>query len=662
MMKNYGRTALLVLTLITSLVFTNLVAHAQDGGITPNYKDADIRQVIEAVAAVTGKNIIVDPRVKAQVTLLSTDPMSPDAFYATFLSILDVYGFTAIETNNIVKILPNANSRQAAPYGVRAAGDEMVTRVVEVKNVGAAQLVPSLRPLLPQHAHLAALTQSNMLVISDTAANVSRIMRIIDRIDRAGDDEIEVVSLINASATDIVRVVNALNGGTRPDNAPANSTNLVADERTNSVLISGEKTARLKIRTLIAHLDTPLEDGGNTQVRYLHYANAEELATKLQNSAQQSQPAAGSAGAGGLANGAVNIWADVPSNALVITAPPKTMRSLMGIIDKIDIRRAQVLVEALIVEVNADRAAELGVTWAVDGSSGTNPISATRFSTAGTNVTSIAAASSGTADPASLAAALGEGVTIGVGRLSDSGTSFAAILSALEGDSSTNVISTPTLVTMDNEQAKIEIGQEVPFITGQFTGAGSTSGSVNPFQTVNREKVGTLLEITPQINEGNSILLKIRQEISSISATVSGAADIVTNERLIETSVIVEDGGILVLGGLIDDKLTETDQRVPILGRLPLIGNLFRSRTTSKQKTNLMVFIRPKILRDGTETINQTNSKYNYMRNLQLGDTTGPGLMRDAEIPVLPPFEDIVDDEQTRKPPQNIMQDQAQSE
>jgi general secretion pathway protein D len=617
--------------------------HAQQATITPNYKEADIRQIIEAVSAVTGKNFILDQRVNAKVTMLSSSPMSPEAFYEAFLSILEVNGYVAITTGDVVKILPDAGARQYAT-GAGAAPDDIVTQVVKVDNVGAAQLVPILRPLIPQYGHLAAHPGSNMLIISDRAVNVERMVSIIRRIDRSSDDDVEVVPLQHASATEIVRVLTALAQTPRVDGAPT-TLSLVADARTNSVLIGGEKTERLRLRTLIAHLDTPLEAGGDTQVRYLRYADAEELATKLQQHATE-QATAQAAGASGqtapssTANG-IAVWADVQTNAIIVNAPPKMMRSLMSIVDKLDIRRDQVMVEAIIVEVTADRTSELGVTWAVADADSV-PIGVTNFPSGGPGVVQLgsAAAGNGTSDLANL---IGDGVTFGVGRISDSGTSFAAILRALQGDADTNIISTPTIVTTDNEEASINVGQEVPFLTGSFSNTGTgTGGAVNPFQTIQRQQVGVKLVITPKISQGNDLILQISQEISSIAQSSAGAVDLITNERTIETTVIVEDGDILVLGGLLEDTLRESDQRVPILGSIPIVGNLFRSRSTDKVKTNLMVFIRPKILRNSSQAALETDSKYNYIRDLQQGDRSKDGkvpLMPRTERPVLPPIE-----------------------
>jgi general secretion pathway protein D len=632
--------------LIAVCLLATASASAQEPTITPNYKDADIKQIVEAVGAVTGKNFIIDPRVSAKVTMLSSSPMSPDAFYETFLSILEVHGYVTIETGDVIKVLPSASARQypGLTNTDGAGADDIVTQVVKVHNINAAQLVPILRPLIPQYGHLAAHQGSNMLIISDRAGNVQRILSIIRRIDLSNDDDVEIVPLEHASATEIVRVLTALTQSPRADGAPV-SINLVADARTNSVLIGGDKSERLRLRALIAHLDTPLEHGGDTQVRYLRYADAEDLATKLQQhfSNQQTATAVASTVATGGAGNEVSVWADPQNNAIVISAPPKKMRELMLIVDKLDIRRAQVLVEAMIVEVTSDKISELGVTWAITDPSGNSPLAVTNFPSFGAGVAQVAGALGGGGVPADAGALLGEGGTIGVGRISDTGVSFAAILRALQANADTNIISTPTLVTLDNEEASINVGQEVPFVTGSFSNTGSAGGAINPFQTIQREQVGVKLVITPQINEGNALLLKISQEISSIAASAEGAVDIVTNERIIETTVIVEDGGILVLGGLIEDVLRESEQRVPILGSIPFLGALFRSRTTDKVKTNLMIFIRPTILRDAVQTAMVTNAKYNYIRGVQQQGRGGKGgrvsIMPFEDRPMLPPLD-----------------------
>lgn len=642
-MKLDRNTIRLVLVAV-ALTITSF-AYSQEAEITLNWKDADIRKVVEAVSELTGKNFILDPRVTGKVTLLSSQPMSRDAFYEAFLSILQVHGYVAITSGDIIKILPDATARQfAGPLGTRGAAgpDDMVTQVIQIKNIGATQLVPILRPLIPQYGHMVAHAGSNMLIISDRAANLQRMISIIRRIDMASDNEIEVVVLQNASATEIVRIMSALTQTKRTDGAPL-TTSLVADSRTNSVLIGGDKSDRLRLRALIAHLDTPLEDGGDTQVRYLRYADAEKLATKLQTHFTNQATAAAGQSAGSSPADNISVWADVQTNAIVVNAPPKMMRSLMQIVDKLDIRRAQVLVEAIIVEVISDRRNELGVSWGVEASGSNTPVAVTNFPDFLGGVIQLGAAANGTITDAS--GLIGEGVTIGIGRISDTGVSFAAILRALEGEANTNIISTPSIVTTDNEEATLNVGQEVPFVTGSFTNTGGTGGAVNPFQTITRQQIGVKLSITPQINEGNSLVLEISQEISSIAQSAAGAVDLITNQRIIETTVIVDDGEILVLGGLLETVLRESDQRVPILGKIPLIGNFFRARKTEMVKTNLMIFIRATILRDSITTSFETNAKYNFIRDIQKGrQGDSIPLMRGTPRPIIPPLEDSSDD------------------
>jgi general secretion pathway protein D len=594
--------------------------------ITPNFKDADITQIAEAVSAATGKNFIIDPRVRAQVTMLSSTPMSPAAFYEAFLSILQVYGFVAVPSGNIVKILPDANARQFPsndlPERVSATSDEFVTQVLEVKNVSAAQLIPILRPMIAQYGHLAAYPASNILIISDHASNVNRIMRIIRRIDLASGTEPEIVPLQNASAAEIVRVVNSLYTGA--NSAEGATVKVVADERSNSVLIAGEQSQRLRVRALVAHLDTPLEAGGDTRVRYLHYADAEKMAPKLKEQITGiAQAATGPAGAGaGAAGGPASaqaeknamVWADPTNNALVITAPPKIMRAVMDIVDKLDIRRPQVLVEAIIAEVDIDKDAELGVNWAAF-SNGTNvPAAGFVSPVGGTSIVDLAGA---VQNPANVTTALLQGTTLGIGRIAGSGVNFAAVLRAIRGDTNTNVVATPSAVTMDNQEAELKVAQEVPFVTGQFTNTTAvTGGTVNPFQTIQREEVGTILKVTPTISpEGSAVMLKISIESSSIGQKPAGAVDLVTNKRTVTTTVLIEDGGIVVLGGLIEDNSVKGENRVPYLGNIPIIGLLFKTRNATSTKNNLIMFIRPKILRDQAQAAYETDLKYNYMRD-----------------------------------------------
>ena len=632
------------------LLLAGAIASAQQNQqkITPNFKDADITMIAEAVSAATGKNFIIEPRVRAQVTMLSSTPMSPDAFYETFLSILQVHGFVAMPSGDVIKIVPDANARTMPgddlPNRVSSTSDEIVTQVIQVKNVNAAQLVPILRSLIPQNGHLAAYQPSNILIISDRAANVNRIQRIIQRIDQAGDSDVEIIPLQNASSAEIVRVITTLYQQQQAQEGGSSPMKLVADERSNSVLVSGDPSQRLRIKALIAHLDTPLQSGGDTQVRYLRYADAEKIAPKLKEQITgiaQATPAAGGAANSPAAQAekATMIWADPETNALIITAQPKTMRSVMSILDKLDIRRMQVLVEAIIVDVRQDKAAALGVNWAAWSNDDDTriPIGSFNQPIGGTNtgtvsLTDVARIAANPTTALANGASLPTGSLFGIGRIAPTGINFAAILRAVRNDADSNVIATPSAVTMDNQEAELKVAQEVPFITGQFsnTGSGGNNGSVNPFQTVQREEVGTILKVTPQLNGGSTVILKLEIESSSLAPT-SGAVDLITNKRTINTNVMIEDGGIVVLGGLISDNATRGEQRVPFLGRIPLIGLAFKTRSADSNKSNLMIFIRPKILRDGVEASYETDAKYNYMLEQQRKTNGGREL-----LPLLP--------------------------
>jgi general secretion pathway protein D len=548
--------------------------------ITTNFKDADITQVAEAVSAATGRNFVIDPRVRAQVNLISSSPMTPGEFYQAFLSILQVHGFVAVPAGNVVKIVPDANVRTmpATDLPDRVGGvDEMVTQVVTVKNTNAAQLVQVLRPLVAQYGHLASVPGGNTLIISDRASNVARIMKIIGRVDQAGDANIDVIPLQNSTAADVVRTLQALNANQPANEAAGLAPRIVADERSNSVLVSGESAQRLRIATLIAHLDTPIDSGGDTQVRYLRYADAEKIAPKLKEqltglAAASGGGAAGAAGAAAASGPATDrnatIWAEPETNALVVTASPKTMRSLMTIIDKLDIRRAQVLVEAIIVDVNTTKSADLGVNWAVfSNEEGTNVPAGGFISPVGSangNSVSIVDLANSIANPGQGTVPLG--ATFGIGRLRDSGLNFAAMIRALRADTNTNVIATPSATTMDNQETELKVAREVPFITGQFTNTGAAQGAVNPFTTIQRQEVGTILKLTPQINEGDAVMLKIELESSELSLESGDANSRITNKRSISTNVLIEDGGIIVLGGLIRDSNVAARRACPSSG------------------------------------------------------------------------------------------------
>jgi general secretion pathway protein D len=587
--------------------------------------------------------------------MLSSTPMSPAAFYETFLSVLQVYGYVAVPAGKVIKIIPNTDARQLPandlPNSVSSTSDEIVTQVIEVKSVSAAQLVPILRPLIPQYGHLAAYPGANMLIISDRASNVNRIVRIIGRLDSGGDDTVDVVPMQNATANELVRIVNQLYQGQAASEGGTPLVRMVADERTNSVLISGEKSQRLKLKALIVNLDTPLEAGGDTRVRYLHYADAEKIADKLKQQATATAQAqtGGAAGAASAASGAdrsTTIWADPATNSLIMTAPPKIMKSLMSVVDQLDIRRAQVLVEAIIVDVNATNGANLGVNWVIDAHNHNGPVGGFLPQGGSSPIVNLAGVATGgtstAAAVASAAAALPAGTSIGVGRLNGNGINFAALINALRTDSKSNIIATPSTVTMDNQEAQLKVATEVPFLTGSFSNTGAQNGSVNPFQTIQRQEVGTILKVTPKINEGSAVMLKIELESSDLINGSGAQLQQQTSKRTITTTVLIEDGGTVVLGGLIRDKLTNDEQRVPYLGRIPLIGEFFRNRSGTKEKSNLMVFIRPTILRNEESAAIETNARYRNIQDEQRKNKKFEllPLLPGAKQPVLPPMQE----------------------
>jgi general secretion pathway protein D len=635
--RRISRAILLFCTLLLMNFTIVLPSHAEQ--ITLNLNNADIEALIKTVSEHTGKNFVIDPRVKGKVTVISAHPMDRDEFYEVFLSILEVHGFSTIPSGDVIKIVPDVKAKQGGIPTLSQAGslpgDQIVTRIIQVKNVTSAQLVPILRPLIPQEGHLAAYPDTNVLIISDRRRNVDRLMRIIEQIDQVSDSSIEVITLQHASAAEVVRILEGLKPASANKGAAGAASKMVADERTNSILISGDPTERLRARVVIEHLDTPFDNEGNAQVVYLKYANAADLVNVLTGVSENIDE--GGQGKNAKAKSKpqvpINIQADEASNALIITAPPDVFNSLQAIIRKLDIRRAQVLVEAIIAEVSYGKAKSLGVQWVVDGTpDGQGPVGVINLgSPTITDVYNAVSAGSGVP--------LGAGTSIGLGRFDSDRVNFAALIQALESDSTSNILSTPSLTTLDNQEAEIVIGQNVPFITGSYSSTGGTSSSVNPFQTVQREDVGLTLKVKPQINEGNSIQLEIEQEISSIDTSAStGTSDIVTKKRTIKTVVMVDDGNTIVLGGLIEEDLQQTEEKVPILGDIPLLGALFRANKTSKVKRNLMVFLRPVVIRDDAVNTQIASKKYNYFRAQQLKmKQDGVSLMSDEEMPVLPP-------------------------
>jgi len=615
--------------------------------ITPNFKDANIRQIIQAVSAATGKDIIVDPRVNAEVTMYSATPLSPKAFYQAFLSILSVYGYIAVPSgHNIIDIVPNADERIMPginlPKKVSATSDEIVTDVIPVQNVSAAELVPILRPLVPEWGHLAAYPPSNLLIISDRASNVHRIIRIVERMDRVGNQDVDVIPLRNASATQVVQVIDELYQGAAQTQM-GRTFKIVADPRTNSVLISGDPAERLRIRALVAELDTRAAGGGDTRVVYLHYASAKVLAPQLEKQMRELAEISTGGGVKGAAQAAAEknalVWADTQDNALVITAPPKVMRTILHIVHQLDIRQPQVLVQAIIAEVDVDKTDDLGVNWAAYSQVDKLPLGGFVAPVGNTSIVDLAAAAQ---NPTNLTTSLLEGTTIGIGEVSAGGVSFAAMLRALRSNSGTNIVATPSAVTLDNHAAVLKSVEEVPYVTGQYTSASTvTNGSVTPFQTYQQIAVGTILKVTPTISAtGNSVLLKIAVESSSVLPTSTSEVNPTTLKRSITTNVLIRNKGVVVLGGLIENEQDRANTGIPYVGDIPIIGWLFKARNDSSTRTNLMIFIKPTILRNQAEANSQTSGTYRYMLEQERAQPPSqwPPLLSGQPLPQLPPL------------------------
>ena len=622
------------------------VSQTETGGksITLNLKNTDIQAFISAISEITGRNFVVDPRVKGQVTVISAAPTSPDAIYDVFLSVLKVHGFTAVDSGEVTKVVPEVGARTEGSSAVltRAAtlNENIVTAVVPIRFINPAELVPILRPLLPQEAHLAATATSNAIVIADTATNVDRISRIIKKLDRDNTEDIEIIALEHADAETLVGTIQ----GTAAREGQAQSKLvLTADPRTNSILLGGPVASRVRIRELIMQLDVPsITEGELIEVIYLRYANAADIVPVLQAIGQQAQQgararprnrnqqqAAAAAPQGGVIGGSGNfqVQADEATNALIVQAEPALMTKIKKVINGLDIRRAQVLVEGIVAEVSTIKADELGVQWKTNLPD-TGVVGGTLFQ--GSASGAIDSPFDSTDGPGFL-----PGLTLGY----LTGGDLRTLIRALAGDQSTNVLSTPTLMTLDNAEAEIVVGQNVPFITGQFTN--NTTTPDNPFQTIERQDVGIVLKVKPQINEGDALTLEIEQEVSSVNSDTSGA-DLITNKRSIKTTVLVDDRETIVLGGLIEDDVRENEQKVPLIGDIPIIGNFFKNTRSDFTKTNLMVFLRPTIIRDQQTSKSLTRERYIDIREKQEAQEKDQFFLRE-DGPLLPALDGLID-------------------
>ena len=617
-MLSLGPRLLLRISLISTLLLLASPASSQDNWKI-NLKNADIREFVTQVSAITGKSFIIDPRVKGTVTVISNTSMDTPAVYELFLAVLRVHGFAAVPSGNVVRIVQQVLAKQSSnpqDFSTDNPGEELITQVISVKNTDSNELVKILRPLIPQYGHIAGLTQPNALILSDHAENIARLTEIINRIDVADNSTTRIIQLKDAWVEDVVNLLEQLapeqigKGSKGP-----NRVTIVASERTNSLIIKGEPETLDKVASLVFELDVPANRGGTIQVVRLANSDATQLAEILKNlvADQDAKDSAGQVIS-------TSIQADESLNALVIRADPATMAELKEIIARLDIRRLQVLIEAAIVEVTSDFTRTLGTELALgDTSAKALPIGLTAPTGTLANVLANLAAGDGklTSVPD-----LGSSPLIAAAKTNSDGINFGVIVRALSANTDVNLLSTPSITTMDNEQAKIVVGQNVPFRTGSTT-TGS-NGASNPFTTIQREDVGLTLEVTPHVHDGNLIRLEIHQEVSEVDKTSlasigsDGSADLITNKRTIDTTILADDREVIILGGLIRDKITDVNSRVPLLGDIPLLGHLFKSSNKIREKQNLLVFLRPTVLATREDIRDQTQRKYSGIWEVQI--------------------------------------------
>ena len=633
-----------------------------------NLRDADLTAFINEVADITGKNFAVDPRVRGNVTVISNKALNKDEVYDLFLGVLNVNGVVALPSGNTVKLVPDSNAKNSGiPYDARnrAGGDQIVTRVIWLQNTNPNDLIPALRPLMPQFAHLAAVAGTNALIVSDRATNIYQLENIIRNLDGTGQNDIEAISLQSSQAEEVIGLLETMSATGASKDFIGSRVRIIADNRTNRILIKGDSDSRKRLRHTIEMLDVPSADRlGGLKVFRLKYASAKNLAEILQglvtgqsvsssstsNNSNKSSPTtnltSGSQGQSGSSPAGVNssislnsgfnnsqnnagitsfngngvsIIADGTQNALVVKADPQLMREIEAAIQQLDIRRQQVLIEAAIIEVSGNDADQLGIQWALgDLSSGVGLMS---FSNVGASLASIAAgyASAGASGAAAAIAgdaSKGNGATFGVGNFENSRKAYGALIQALKTNTKSNFLSTPSIVTMDNEEAYIVVGQNVPFVTGSVSTG--TSGTVNPYTTVERKDVGVTLKVVPHIGENGTVRLEVEQEVSDVQNNKGQATDLVTNKRAIKTAVLAEHGQTVVLGGLIADNTALSRQGVPGLSDIPYLGRLFRADSRSNEKRNLLVFIHPTIVGDADDVRRLSQQRYNQLYSLQL--------------------------------------------
>ncbi len=662
-----------ILAVAAALALGAPVAWSDDGAVrrgnqvTLNFAGAEIEAVARTMATITGRQVIVDPRVKGTIHLSTERAVAPAVAWNQFLAALRMQGFTVVDSAGLYKVVPETDAKlQAGPVSVGsapAASGQLVTQIFRLNHETANNLVPVLRPLISPNNTININPGNNSLVITDYADNLQRIGRIIAALDISNATDLEIIALRHAIASDLAPIVTRLIESGAAAAAPQGQadtsfkTTILAESRSNALIVRAANPARAAlVRSLIDRLDQPSSrDGsaaGNIHVVYLKNADAVKLAATLRaalgaDARSASAPAgtaapagansAGASAAAGQSSTGGQIQADAATNALVITAPEPQYRQLRAVIDKLDARRAQVYVESLIAEVNADKAAEFGIQWQGPvGKSGDSVVGVlgTNFGTGGKNILSLALqGAAGTVAPST-------GANLGLFQRTNGVYVLGFLARFLQENGAGNILSTPNLLTLDNEEAKIVIGQNVPFVTGQYTNNNSGSGAVNPFQTIERKDVGLTLRVKPQISENGTVKLQIFQEVSSVLASsVNSSAGLITNKRSIESNVLVDDGSIVVLGGLLQDEYAGNEDKIPGIGDVPVLGNLFRTESRSRKKTNLMVFLRPVVMRDGASADTLSLDRYDLMRSLQKdSQPAAKALLPIADAPVMPPL------------------------
>ncbi|WP_339803139.1 type II secretion system secretin GspD [uncultured Marinobacter sp.] len=615
------------------------MAHAQDGTWRLNLKDADIRAFVTQVADITGYSFVVDPRVKGKVTVLSSAPMNKDEIYDLFLAVLQVHGFTAIPGEDVIKVIQQVDAKQNAEVLDRfetIPSEQLMTRVIAVNNANALELVPILRPLVAKYGHLAGVAAANALIVSDHAANIQRIENIVRDLDSPAEYEVEVLQLQEAWVGDMVTLLQELAPdelGRSGAGEGARKFSVTADERSNRLILRGDKNFRDKMRNLIRQLDQPSATGGTTKVVRLKHADSENLVEILQGVMGEvvREAEGGGSGGGGGSSGrssGFSVFADEGLNALVVRGEPSMLQEAEMIIAQLDVRRAQVMIEAAIVEISDDLGQDLGVQFALGDESGSStPVIGTNFNNVGRSIGDVLSA---ILSQSAITPAVG-GVTIGAGQRNRDGVTWGVLLQALSTSAAANLLSTPSIITLDNQESEIIVGQNVPFRTGQQGTTGD--GLSNPFTTIERRDIGLTLKVTPTISADGLVRLVVEQTTESIGDSIENASDIITNKREIKTTVLADDGETIVLGGLINEDFRINTSKVPLLGDIPVLGRLFSSTSESRIKRNLLVFLRPTIMLGKEEAVAVTTDKFNGLWEVNLGVRQKLGLPATDETP-----------------------------